>query len=89
MEAKGTFNELYENHLSLLTTMKEDNKNSMEDEEINDLTGDESIAKEAEAISKDMKAREEVVYLISITNYHNLILIDLFKDNKKRKRRNE
>lgn len=41
--------------------MNEDNKKETEDEEVNDRTGDDSIAKEAEAISKEMKAREEVL----------------------------
>lgn len=47
--------------------MKEDCKRETEEDEVDDRTGDESIAKEAEAISKEMKAREEVI------NYYTII----------------
>ena len=58
MEAKGTYNELLKSHLSLLTTMEAEE--AREVDEVDDRTGDDNIAKEAEAMTKEMKAREEV-----------------------------
>lgn len=58
MVAKGTYNELLRTELALLTTMEAEE--AREADEVDDRTGEESIVKEAEAISKEMKAREEV-----------------------------
>ena len=58
MSAQGTYQELLKSHLSLLTTMEAEE--AREADEIDDRVDDENIAKEAEAISKEMKAREEV-----------------------------
>lgn len=59
MVAKGTYNELLKTELALLTTMEAEEVR--EADEVDDRTGEESIVKEAEAISKEMKAREEVL----------------------------
>ncbi len=58
MVAQGTYNELLNTQLSLLTTMEAEE--AREADEIDDKTADDNIVKEAEAISKEMKAREEV-----------------------------
>lgn len=58
MVAQGTYNQLLKTQLSLLTTMEAEE--AREQDDVDDKDVDENVAKEAEAISKEMKAREEV-----------------------------
>jgi hypothetical protein len=58
MVAQGTYNQLLKTQLSLLTTMEAEE--AREQDDVDDKEVDENVAKEAEAISKEMKAREEV-----------------------------
>jgi hypothetical protein len=65
--AQGTYNELVKTHLSLLTSIETEDANEERNVDDNDL--DELISKEAEAISKEMKAREEVLDLMNVKIY--------------------
>ena len=58
MVARGTYNQLLKSHLALLTTMEAEE--AREHDQVDDKDVDDNVAKEAEEISKEMKAREEV-----------------------------
>lgn len=88
MVAQGTYDELLKTHLALLTTMEAEE--AREADEVDDKNVDENIVKEAEAISKEMKAREEVIWdlqihvLIRTLNKVNYSTLRLSKKKEKR-----
>lgn len=84
MVAQGTYNELLKTHLALLTTMEAEE--AREADEVDDQIAEESTAKEAEAISKEMKAREEVTRSHTLNDskpVHTNLLFSLTRSSKK------